>query len=84
MIPVDPLKGFTFNTLLSLKELQSRDRPLCSKSKFNSLTSTAIDILDYERPSQNFIADTINWFLNSMSVSKKKLFAPWNQNFKVT
>ena len=71
MIPVDPLKGLTFNTLLSLKK------------KFNSQTSTAIDILDYERPSQNFIADTINWFLNSMSVLKKKLFAPWNQTFKV-
>ena len=34
---------------------------------FNSQYSRAIDIISFDRLSQNSIADTMNWFLNSLS-----------------
>ena len=37
-----------------------------NKSLTANFFNRAIGIINFERPSPNFIADTMNWFLNSM------------------
>ena len=53
-----PLTGFTFLNLFGLLE--------CLVMWLITMPDRAIGILNFERLSPNFIADSMNWFLNSM------------------
>ena len=55
----------------------------CNKSLTANFSNRTIGIINFERPSPNFIADTMNWFLNSM-LDHFCIKAYRNQNFMVT
>ena len=67
--PVLPLTRFTLLNLFGLLEWLSShvaDFNACNKSLIAKLLQQAIGIINFEILSPNFIADTMNWFLNSM------------------
>ena len=67
MFPVLPLTGFTFLNLLGfLGSSHVADLNASNKSLIAKLLHRAIGIINFERLSPNFIADTMNWFLNLM------------------
>ena len=66
--PVLPLTGFTFLNLFGLLEclvMWLISMPVI-KVLLPNFSNRAIGITNFERLSPNFIADTMNWFLNSM------------------
>ena len=66
--PVLPLTGFTFLNLFGLLECLVTwliSMPVI-KVYLPNFSNRAIGIINFKRLSPNFIADTINWFLNSM------------------
>ena len=66
--PVLPLTGFTFLNLFGLLECLVMcliSMPVIKVSLPN-FSNRAIGIINFERLSPNFIADTMNWILNSM------------------
>ena len=62
MFPVVPLMGITFLNLLGLPECAFHCHTLMLEIKVKqpNFYSMAIDIINYESPLQNFIADTMN------------------------
>ena len=68
--PVLPLTGFTFLNLFGLLECLGMwliSMPVI-KVYLPSFSNRAIGIINFERLSPNFIADTMNWILNSMFI----------------
>ena len=66
--PVLPLTGFTFLNLFGLQEclvMWLISMPVI-KVYLPNVSNRAIGIINFERLSPNIIADTMNWFLNSM------------------
>ena len=66
--PVLPLMGFIFLSLFGLLEclvMWLISMPVI-KVKLPNFSNRAIGIINFERLSPNFIADIMNWFLNSM------------------
>ena len=66
--PVLPLTGFTFLNLFGLLEclvMGLISMPVI-KVKLSNFSNGAIGIINFKILSPNFIADTMNWFLNSM------------------
>ena len=66
--PVLPLTGFIFLNLFGLLEclvMWLISMPVI-KVLLPNFSNRAIGIINFERLSPNFIADTMNWFLNSM------------------
>ena len=66
--PVLPLTGFIFLNLFGLLEclvMWLISMPVI-KVQLPNFSNRAIGIINFERLSPNFIADTMNWFLNSM------------------
>ena len=56
-----------------------------NKSLTPNFSNRAIGIINFERHSPNFIADTMNWFLNSMLDLKHLCIKAYrNRNFMVT
>ena len=67
-LPVLPLTGFTFLNLFGLLEclvMWLIPMPVI-KVYLPNFSNRAVGIINFERLSPNFIADTMNWFLNSM------------------
>ena len=64
--PVLPLTGFTFLSSFGLLEcvVMSLISMPVIKVLLPNFSNSAIGIINFERPSPNFIADTMNWFLN--------------------
>ena len=63
-----PLTGFIFLNLFGLLEclvMWLISMPVI-KVKLPNFSNRAIGIINFERLSPNFIADTMNWFLNSV------------------
>ena len=80
--PVLPLTGFTFNTLFGWR--------VCLVMWLISMTvikvllpNFSIVIINFERLSPNFIADTMNW-VSKFNVGLKTLLDFRNRNFMVT
>ena len=61
IFPVVPLMGFRFHNLLGLLVCTVMGQTLMLEMKVQqpNFFSRAINIINYERPSQNVIADTI-------------------------
>ena len=66
--PVLPRTGFTFLKLIRFARVSSHvaDFNARNKSLTAKFSNRAIGIINFERLSPNFIADTMNWCLNSM------------------
>ena len=85
--PVLPLTGFTFLNLFGLLEclvMWLISMPVI-KVKLSNFSKRAIGIIKFERLSQNFTVDTMNWSLYSMLDLKHFYMKTYrNRNFMVT
>ena len=65
-VPHSTSYGFTFLSLFARVSSQVTNFNVRNKDLLTNFSNRATGIINFERLSPNFIADTMNWFLNSM------------------
>ena len=63
-VPRSTFYGVYISQLIRFTRVSKHVADFNARNK--SLTARAIGIINFEKLSSNFIADTMNWFLNSM------------------